>query len=303
VSESTSRARLVGAAGTATASLEERYSLAENLLEPLNRYYRYPAARALFRVAGGLPLRPDHITYVHTVIGVCGAALLAWAPSRWSLILVFALLEIRMVLDCYDGVVARAKNLSSARGRTLDEVGDGVSVSALCIGLSIHIHHTHPGLPVALVVAIGVVILLTAALCGHSHDFYKRRLGSALKEGRDSIAEEVEQKYETVRAGRDNWLTDFGLWFDRWQVRLYETPYADGDAVGAVLSRVHRPGLRLLVRLVGLISGDTLLAVISVGILLDRVLSGVLIAVVYGLSMVAVARFTMWRAFEAGERT
>src|SRR5215203_5708568 len=57
--------------------LEERRALAEHLDDPLNRYYRYPAARGLLRIAGGLPLRPDHITYLHTSLGIVGAALIA----------------------------------------------------------------------------------------------------------------------------------------------------------------------------------------------------------------------------------
>src|SRR5947209_2561870 len=64
------------------ASLEERRELAESLDDPLNRWYRYPAARGLLRIAGGLPLRPDHVTYIHTVFGVTGAAILAWGSSR-----------------------------------------------------------------------------------------------------------------------------------------------------------------------------------------------------------------------------
>src|SRR5688572_919126 len=69
-----------GAANGDTAaetSREGRLVLAENLDDPLNRWYRYPAARALLRVAGGLPLRPDHITYLHTTLGVLGAAMIA----------------------------------------------------------------------------------------------------------------------------------------------------------------------------------------------------------------------------------
>ena len=68
--------------GDASASLEVRRALAAHLDDPLNRYYRYPAARALLRVAGGLPLRPDHITYLHTTMGALGAAVMAFGTSR-----------------------------------------------------------------------------------------------------------------------------------------------------------------------------------------------------------------------------
>ncbi len=277
------------------ASLEERRELAENLDDPLNRYYRYPAARGLLRIAGGLPFRPDHITYLHTTFGVIGAAILAFSTTRTALVLSFLLLEIRMILDCYDGVLARAKKLSSPRGRTLDELGDAVAYVAICIGMNVHVARTHPDFPTELVAAFGVIVILAGAMSGHAYDFYKRRLGSALKEGRDSIAEELEQKHELVRSGRAKWITRFGIWFDRWQVSLYEPRYAAGNPVTTVLERAHRKGVRFLVKLIGFISWDNVLGMISIGVLLDRVLEVQLFALAYGAIMFTTARVTIWR--------
>jgi hypothetical protein len=286
-----------GAGGSTSASLDERRALALNLDDPLNRYYRYPAARGLLRVAGGLPLRPDHVTYLHTLFGITGAAILALSTTRGPLVLAFALLEVRMILDCYDGVLARAKNLSSPRGRTLDELGDAVGYIAICIAMGIHVFRTHPGLmTVAQTVAFGAVVLATGAMSGHAYDFYKRRLGSALKEGKDAIADELEQKEQLVRAGRAKWITRFGIWFDRWQVRLYEPRYAGGNAVGTVVARAHQPGVRFLVKLIGFISWDNVLGLISVAVLLDRVLEVQLLALAYGFVMFTTARVTIWRA-------
>ena len=76
-------------AAAPTSSLDERRELAEHLDDPLNRYYRYPAARGLLRIAGGLPLRPDHITYLHTTIGVAGAAILGAHTTRTTLVVAF----------------------------------------------------------------------------------------------------------------------------------------------------------------------------------------------------------------------
>lgn len=287
-----------------TTTLEERRKLAENLDDPLNRYYRYPAARGLLRIAGGLPLRPDHITYLHTTIGLCGAAILALSTTWPPLVLAFVLLEMRMILDCYDGVLARAKKLSSPRGRTLDELGDAVAYIGICIGMGIHVYRTHPGLmSVGQTLAFGAVVLATGAMSGHAYDFYKRRVGSALKEGRDAIAEELDQKHELVRSGRAKWITRFGIWFDRWQVRLYEPHYAGGDAVGAVISRSHQPGVRFLVRLIGFISWDNVLGLISLAVLFDRILEVQLIALVYGFVMFSTARVTIWRALGGGARS
>jgi len=275
-------------------SLEERQKLCESLDDPLNRYYRYPAARGLLRIAIGLPLRPDHITYLHTTLGIVGAAMIAWG-GRNAMFAAFFFLEARMILDCYDGVLARAKKLSSPRGRTLDELGDAVAYIAICIGMNIHVYRTHPGTPVELVTAFGATVLLAGAMSGHAYDFYKRRMGSALKEGRDAIAEELDQKHELVRSGRAKWITRFGIWFDRWQVRLYEPRYAGGDAVGTVLARAGNPGVRFLVKLIGFISWDNVLGMISLGVLFDRILEVELFALAYGFVMFTTARVTIWR--------
>lgn len=285
-----------------TASLEERRELAENLDDPLNRYYRYPAARGLLRIAGGLPFRPDHITYLHTTIGVVGATIVAFATTRTALAIAFLLLETRMILDCYDGVLARAKKLSSPRGRTLDELGDAVAYIAICIGMNVRVARLNAGLPTELVVAFGAVVLLAGAMSGHAYDFYKRRLGSALKDGRDAIAEELEQKHELVRTGRAKWITRFGIWFDRWQVRLYEPRYVGGNAVATVVGRAHRTGVRFLVKLIGFISWDNVLGLISLGVLLDRVLEVELVALAYGVVMFTTARITIWRTLGTGGR-
>lgn len=290
--------RDVGGVASTRTTAAERRQLAESLDDPLNRWYRYPAARGLLKLAGSLPLRPDHVTYIHTLVGISGAALIA-RGGRESMIIAFVLLETRMILDCYDGVLARAKNLSSPRGRTLDELGDAVGYISMCIGMTIHLLRTRPDLPRALVVAGGTVLLAMGAMSGHAYDFYKRRLGSALKEGRDAIADELEQKHELVRSGRAKWITRFGIWFDAWQVRLYEPRYRGGDAVGTVVSRSHHTGVRFLVKLIGFISWDNVLGMISVAVLLDRIALLWVIALIYGLVMFTTARVTIWRVLGA----
>ena len=129
----------------------------------------------------------------------------------------------------------------------------------------------------------------------HAYDFYKRRIGSALKDGRDAIAEELDQKQELVRAGTAKWITRFGIWFDRWQVRLYEPHYPGGDPVGTVVARSQSLGVRFLARLIGFISWDNVLGMISLGVLLDRVFEVEVVALIYGIVMFTTARVTIWR--------
>lgn len=272
----------------------DRRALAEGLTDPLNRWIRYPLARGLLRIAGGLPLRPNHITLLHTTSGVLGAALIGWGGMR-ALVVAFVLLELRMVLDCYDGVLARAKKLSSPRGRTIDELGDALAYCAICVGIAVHVARTHAGVSVAAAIALAVLLVAVGGMSGHAYDFYKRRLGSALNDGGDAIGEELAQKEQLVREGRASWVTRFGIWFDRWQVRLYEPVYEGGTAEGVIVARADRPGMAFLVRVVALLSWDNVLGAISIGVLLDRVFEVSLAAMAYGVVMFITARVAMWR--------
>jgi hypothetical protein len=98
-----------------------------------------------------------------------------------------------------------------------------------------------------------------------------------------------------VSNGGARWITRFGIWFDRWQVRLYEPRFHGDDAVRTVLERSQSTGVRFLVKLIGFISWDNVLGMISLGVLLDRVLEVELVALAYGIVMFTTARVTVWR--------
>lgn len=279
-------------------ALSERQAFAENLDDPLNRYYRYPAARGLLTIAGGLPFTPDHVTFAHTALGIGAATLVAFGSPTW-LIVSAVMLEARMILDCYDGVLARAKKISSPRGRTLDELGDAVSYVALCIGMAVHVARTRPELPLSFIAPFAVLMIGIGAFSGHAYDFYKRRLGSALKSGRDAIAEELKVKHDLVARGQGAFITRFGIWFDGWQVRLYEPPYADESAVGTVVSRANDPKLRTFVRAVGILSWDNALAILHLGIIAGYVFEAELTALAYGFIMLPACLVLSRRALSA----
>jgi phosphatidylglycerophosphate synthase len=270
-------------------SLEERKKLAESLDDPLNRWYRYPAARGLLKIIGGLPLRPDHITYIHICFGLAAAGLVGYG-ARWALVAAFFALEIRDILDCYDGVLARAKKMSSPRGRALDEAADGISFIALSIGLAVYGLRHKSEIPLELYAAFAIFGVIAGAYTAHGCDFYKRRLGSALKEGRDVVHEELEAKRAQARTQKVGPLTNASIWADRWSYVYWDPTYANGDPVGTVLARAHRPGVRLMTRFVGLMSWDNGIFIIHLGLLTGAVLESWVLAVGYGVAVIVVGR-------------
>lgn len=268
--------RLKPTEGTAaTASL---------MADPANQFYRYPVARAILPLFMRTPLTPNQITVMHTLIGVLGAVLVAQGTAR-GLVWAFFLLEIRMILDCLDGVLARAKKMSSPYGRTVDELGDGVAFLALCIGMAIHVRHHEPSLPFA---AGGAAVLVTGALMGWSHDFYKRKFTGALKDGIDVIAQELYAKHVRMRQNDANFIVRFGFLFDWLQVsilqpavrgevmkKLDEAARAgllelriEGDPqVEHILQHAERRGFRFLMRSIAAMCGDNLVGLLHVAFL------------------------------------
>lgn len=253
--------------------------------DPLNRFYRYPVARALVRVAGRLPVTPDHVTVGHTVAGIAAAALVT---SGAHPLLAFALLELRMILDCYDGVLARAKGLSSPRGRALDELGDAIAYVALVAGIAVRVHRAQPDYALGLAAAL----LAIGGFAAHAHDFYKRRLTSALRGAPDAVAAELEAKRALVAAGRADALTRFGVCFDAWQVRLFDAR----SAPERLRARAATRSVRALRVAVSLLAWDNALAILNVGVLFDRVLVASIAAIAFGAFMLLVTFVCAHRA-------
>jgi len=243
-----------------TASVIE--AIIESTTDPLNRFYRYPAARALLPVAKYMPwLTPNHVTYLHTLFGLAAAALVAFTTTNKWLVLSFFLLEARMILDCFDGVLARATGKSSPFGRALDEIADTVSTITITIAITHRLATGwHAVIPACLLLGCG-------GLCANAWDFYRRKIIAALREGRDRTIEEIEEKKALVASGKAPALAYWGLYFDSFQVWLYDVKPENGTAVSVIRAKVHDPKFRRFAALLALLSFDNGLAIIHVGLL------------------------------------
>ncbi len=103
------------------------------------------------------------MTFTHLACGLAAAVLVArgvTGPLPW------VLLELRMVLDCLDGVLARARGTCSARGRAKDEMADAAGFLALLVAIA---YRTHAWL-------LGVALLAIAAVTAAGYAVLKRRL-------------------------------------------------------------------------------------------------------------------------------
>jgi phosphatidylglycerophosphate synthase len=250
-------------------------ALLEGLTDPPNKYVRYPLARALYRVAHRLPFTPNQVSFFHGAIGIVAAFLVALGPAR-LFPLVYLLTELRAVLDCYDGVLARGKKLFSANGRVIDEVSDAVSFVAISVGVAYRIH-TWTAL---------IICILTCEVSGiaaWAFDFFKRKISSALRGGPDNVIVELRPKHRAVEAKTADGLMRFSYWFDTMQVRVL-SPRSRDEIMGKVrdeslsadsadminvlsVARTRPKYFRIALRGLAVMTGDNSFTLFALGIL------------------------------------
>jgi hypothetical protein len=269
-------------------SPDEASAIADAMVDPLNRFYRYPAARALLPILGGLPLTPNHITYLHTAMALF-AAYLAYVGGRREWVIAFFLLEARMILDCYDGVLARAKKLSSPYGRALDEIGDTLGFIAMMIAITVRMYRVHQ---TWLVILLTCSVLAFGGLCANAWDFYKRKVTFAIKDGRDGTADELAEKRAAIANKTGGALAYWGVYFDRFQIWLYDRRDRPGDehVVDTIRGRARRsPWVRRFAKFIAFVSWDNGLFLVHLGLLTGAVLELEIFACVWAIVLWTVA--------------
>jgi phosphatidylglycerophosphate synthase len=255
----------------------------DSTVDPANRLYRYPAARALLPLADRMPwLTPNHVTYLHIAIGLAAAAIVAFtggrgAPARPWLVVAFLLCEARMILDCFDGVLARARGSSSTFGRALDEIADSVAFISLMCAITYRMETGDRGL------LLTCATLAFGGLSANAWDFYKRKITTALRDGKDGVLDEIRQKKALIDGGKGSLLGYWGIYFDCFQVLLYEVRPANDDPVAVIRARAHDPQFRRFASLLSFLSFDNGLGILHLGVLTGLVVESQVFALGYAV--------------------
>lgn len=231
---------------------------------------------------GRLPITPNHVTYTHILCGTAAALVVAFTRDPKWLIAAFVLLEVRMILDCFDGVLARARGTSSPFGRALDEIADTVALISLVIAMNYRLRTGVPG------VVIACSMLAFGGLCANAWDFYKRKFTSALRDGKDGVLDEIRQKKAVVESGKAGFLAYWGVYFDSFQFWLYDVAPVRGDRVSVIRSRVNDPAFRRLAKLLAFLSFDNGLMFLHIGVLTALFVESEVVAAAFA--------FVMWTA-------
>jgi hypothetical protein len=282
--------------------METEKRLLELTVNPGDRLWRYPIANAIVGAAVRTPLTPNHVTIGHTLLGMSAGALISTGRPG-LLVLAGAMYEVRSILDCFDGVLARAKGTSSPYGRAMDQTGDLLGFAAFIAGSWAAFART---LGFGPAMAISLVTAALCAACTLCWDFYKRRFTSILLEGRD----EIDEAYVSVQLDarrKPGPAIGFSAWFSDLQMRLFNPSslpglrarvesgtarVAEGTTHPAaerlrVMAAQNDPQLRSTLLKVGFSGGDTGILILTVATLFTRPLEGFLAASAYCVVILA----------------
>jgi phosphatidylglycerophosphate synthase len=221
--------------------------------DPLNRWYRYPLARLLVAWLLHTRVSANHVTFVQPLFAAAAGYLVTFADRR-HLVLGALLFEIRSVLDCADGTLARARGGGQPGGHALDAAADWLGTVFLYAGIYWHFRLHPPVLGFwSCHISLRAVLLLAlaqGALRSFSADHYKRKLAADLSEpSRKGASSPGASRVEA--------------WIEYAERLLFEGGRADRPSPHPKLARV--------VTLAWSISnGDAFLSLVTLSILADR---------------------------------
>jgi phosphatidylglycerophosphate synthase len=243
--------------------------------DPLNRVYRYPLARLIVRGLVHTRVTPNQVTAVQPVLAAFAGYLVAFGDRR-RLVLAALVFEVRSVLDCVDGTLARAKKLTNESGHAIDAIADWLGTLLLFTGIWWRFHATPPPgawsrwLSVDAVIA---VVLLQAALRSFASDYYRAKLVSVFETGRDETVESLRRKVRALRA-KAPLFARIEVAIGRAGHRCFAGERFDPDAadrsVAYLRARAGTPLARSVATAWGLTNGDAFLSIVMLSMVTNR---------------------------------
>ncbi len=287
-------APVCGKLRVAMVSIEDRSAgrWKERLDNPLNRFYRYPVARLLVRALLPTPVTPNAVSFVQPFLAAAAGYLVTF-PDRRHLVLGALLFEVRAVLDCTDGTLARARGEASAGGHAVDAIADWLCTALLYAGIFWHFL-LHPPLPGtwSRYLSVGGVLLLAlaqGALRSFAADHYKHKYTSVFEQGRDGPVEDLARKVRALGPSSSVFARVDAL-IARAEHLAFEHEVFDLDRaaprpadVAQLRLREGTPMARLVALLWSVSNGDAFLSLVTISLLTGRLWEGQLFFALAGL--------------------
>lgn len=167
------------------------------LEDPVSRYFRYPIARLIVKALMKTPVTPNQVTMAQPLLAALAGYLITFNEPKY-LIGAAVAFEVRSILDCVDGTLARAKQMTSASGHAIDAFADWLGVVFLYLGIFWHFHlHPPPPNPWTTYLSTNgvlILVLFQAATRSFAADYYKLKYCSIFESGRDETVESLRKK-------------------------------------------------------------------------------------------------------------
>jgi phosphatidylglycerophosphate synthase len=247
------------------------------LLDPINRLYRHRLAKKIAHVLRNTPVSANHITVLHALVGIF-AAFLIYRKEYLFAVLVY---EFRTLLDCMDGILARLKQESSAFGRTLDTIADGVTFNSLMVAGALRMILDFPSYRPSIILICVFLFAMTAAHCGSVYQLMKRKLGSIIMEQIDTVEREWREQGERLKLDPFSWVSRFGFWLDTITIRFVSEEWyekinrrrnaedwearalSDATTMNELARKTRKREFRNAVRFTAFVSDDNIFAVMG----------------------------------------
>ena len=248
--------------------------------EPINRFVYYPIARQLVRLLVKTPITANQVTLIQPLIAALACYLLT-LDGPYALVAAALVFELRSMLDCADGTLARAKNQASANGHALDGLCDWLGVVFLYLGIYLHfmLHPPPTGiwsayLPMGAIVAIS---LFQGAMRSFSADYYMRKFGSIMATGQDATVEELRATQLTLSPDSpftkkaEAWIGRCGhLAFQHEFFDVERTSALNPAQAQALIDQRDAPLTKLIAFLASISSGDAYVRITIISLLLGH---------------------------------
>ncbi len=248
------------------------------LEDPFNTFYRYPLALALTRLLLPTAITPNQISLVQPVFAAVAGWLLTLPDARYHLGAV-VLFELRSILDCVDGSLARAKRLSSPNGHAIDAVADWLGVLFLYAGIFHHVYHRADlGMAPSVALLVVAAALVQGGLRSFAADYFKAKYLGIFERGCDEVVETLADKLRAARDGRgafarvDAFILRMGhLLFELSPYQPGKTRPLSSEQVARMRSEESSLRTRLVAAAWSVSGGDAFLSFVMLSIALGQI--------------------------------
>lgn len=172
--------------------------------EAIDIYLHRPLARFVVKLLLPTPITPNQVTLLAGFLGCLAGLFLGWGAHHPALRLLAAgLLFLSVILDCADGQLARARQVSSTIGAILDGVADYL-VCFSCFVAATYVTTVHYQEPRLwwLGVFAGLSTVWQCALYDHIKNRYVARVGLSYHEREEDLDRVAFERMQARQAGR-----------------------------------------------------------------------------------------------------